>query len=92
MIKYLEPEVIDPRELDPGDQIGCLSGGARLQVMTCDPDDQIDPIWVSLCNAPGETACLWGEPVPAGNIAMDLAGWGWKVLALPQVWARKVIK
>jgi hypothetical protein len=92
MIKYQEPQVVDPRELEAGDQIGCLTGGVRIQVMTCDPDDQIDEFWISLCNNPGETTHVWDQPVPHGSVALDLADVGWKVAALPQIWARRMIK
>jgi hypothetical protein len=60
--------------------------------MTCDPDDQIDPIWVDLCNTPGDTIHVWDRPVPAGSVALDLAGFGWKILPLPTVWARRRIQ
>jgi hypothetical protein len=91
-IKYLEPEVIDPRLLEAGDQVGCLNGGRHLQVMTCDPDDQIDEFWLTLLNTPDETTHIWDRPVPHGNTALDLAGFGWKVAMLPQVWARRRIR
>jgi hypothetical protein len=94
MAKYQEPEVIDARRLEAGDQIGCLTGGVRIQVMTCDPDDQIDPIWVALRNNPGETTHLWDVPVPHGSVALKLGSYehDWKLAVLPQVWARRLIK
>lgn len=92
MSKYREPAVADPRTLKPGDQVGCTNGGRTLQLLTCDPHGSVDEIWVGLCNEPGQTGHLWGEPVPAGHTAVDLAGQGWKVIALPQIWARKRIE
>lgn len=92
MIKYQEPEVVDPRLLEPGDQVGCADGGRQLQVITTNPNGQFDEVWMTLCNNPGETTHVWDDPVPHGGVALDFAGWGWKVAALPQVWARRMIK
>jgi len=94
MTKFQEPETVDPRDLVAGDQVGCTDSGNRLQVMTgglVDSPCGLDEIWMTLCNNPGETTHVWDQPVPHGNVALDLADHGWKVNALPRVWARRAI-
>lgn len=90
--KFQEPEVVDPRTLEIGDQVGCVDTGTTLRLLTCDPYDSYDPLWLSLCNQPSATTHIWDQLVPAGNTALDLAGFGWKRVALPQVWARRKIQ
>lgn len=91
MTKFHEPEVHDPRELEVGDQIGCVNGGRTLQVLTGDPNGTVDEFWMDLWNNPAETTHMWDEPVPHGSVALNLDGHGWKVLVLPRVWARRRI-
>jgi hypothetical protein len=95
MIKYQEPEVVDPRTLEPGDQIGCSDAGLTLYPIIGEVHNE-DPIWMTLANAPGETVGVpeFGRhrPLPKGNTALDLAGHGWLWGVLPQVLARRVIR
>jgi len=91
--KYQEPDVLDPRTLQAGDQVGCLDSGTQLRLMVGEPYGHDDAVWVTLHNAPGETTHLWDEPVPHGNVALKMGGYDhdWKVVTLPQVWARRRI-
>jgi hypothetical protein len=90
MTKFHEPEVHSPRELEAGDQVGVSNAGRTLNLVVGEPYGE-DPDWATLCNDPGQTTHVWDEPVPHGQVALDLAGHGWKVQALPQVWARRRI-
>lgn len=91
MNKFEEPEAIDPRELAAGDQVGCIETGRSLQLLTGGGGGQdIDEVWMTLCNNPGETTHVWDEPVAHGNVALYLGPkHGWKVNVLPRVWARR---
>lgn len=95
MTKYLEPEVIDPRELEAGDQVGCSDAGTRLSLIVGGGGDT-EPIWMTLANAPGGTTEVpeygWMRPLPHGNVALDLADHGWIWGVYPRVWARKEIR
>lgn len=90
MTKYQEPEEVDPRELVAGDQVAVTNVGRTLKVLPGEPYAE-DPDWVALCNVPGETTWVHEQPVPFGQVALDLAGWGWKVQPQPRVWARRRI-
>ncbi len=93
MTKFQEPEICDPRTLEPGDQVGmCGSGGDVLRLVVGDLPE--DPIWVDLLNHPGQTPDIGGWPVPAGATALQLGsgnGGTWKVMPLPAVLARRRI-
>lgn len=88
--KHQEPELTDPRTLEPGDLIGCNGAGVRLQVLVGEHHAD-DAIWLALGNAPGETTHVHESPVGTGQVALELTGQGWTVAVLPQVLARRAI-
>lgn len=91
--KYQEPELLDPRTLESGDQLACLDSGNGPTLATSGPiGEHYEPIWFNLCNTPGETTAVWGRAVPKGQVAIDLAGVGWTVMILPKTWARRQIR
>lgn len=98
MIKYEEPEVVDPHTLSVGDQVGRGDSGLMI-----DDSQHEDPIWMTLLNAPGQTTEIpeydTMRPLPRGNTGLHLTGggqnsadqgWVWGVL--PRVLARRAIR
>jgi hypothetical protein len=94
VIKYQEPEVVDPRTLEPGDQVGFSTGGTGFMICTTEPSE--DEVWATLVNEPAKTTEVpeygWHRPVPHGNVALDLADYGWVWGVFPTVWARRMIR
>jgi hypothetical protein len=92
---YREPEVVNPRELEPGDQVGCTDAGPTLYPIVGEHHNE-DPLWFTLVNEPGKTVEIpeygWMRPLRHGNTALDLADHGWIWGVLPQVLARRVAK
>jgi hypothetical protein len=97
--------VDEENPLVAGDQIGCHDSGGRLRLLTCagfDEENGLDVVWLTLGNVPAETTHIGDWPVPARNVALHLGPGaaatteedhtGWKVVALPQVLARRRIK
>lgn len=90
--KYLEPELADPRTLQPGDQIACFDVGRGPMLAVGIPcDEHCDLSWFALANTPGETSTVHGRPIQAGSIALHLAQVGWKIMPVPQIYARRRI-
>jgi hypothetical protein len=92
-VKYQEPEVVCPRELQPGDQVAFSDAGTALHPIVGDQHGE-EPVWLTLVNEPAQTTHMysWSQPVPDGNTALNMAGRGWVWGVYPRVWARREIK
>lgn len=90
-----EQQVLAVDQLRPGDLIGCHDGGVRIQVLTT-PHGAAEPIWLRLVNDPRVTthAPGWGGwgPVPPGNVALDLADYGWVQGVFPAVLSKPLLR
>lgn len=96
MIKYQEPEVVDPRTLEPGDQVGFNDATPRLQVMVGDQSAD-DAVWVELLgvNEPERPGEKTGEAVSGDQVGLWLRlppGSDYVSGVLPKVLARRVIR
>lgn len=95
MSRYREQAPVDPRELEPGDLVGFSNAGPRLAVIV-GSDPQEDPFWLTLVNDPRSTTGVPEHggirPLPHGNVAMDLADYGWFWGVYPRVLARRLVR
>jgi hypothetical protein len=96
-LKFYEPDLFDPRTLEPGDQVSLTDNATRLRIMVGRPlDGYEDEIWLTLVNTPGETTHVpeygWMRPLPHGNVALDFVDHGWVWGVYPTVWARREIR
>lgn len=98
MKAFHEPEVVDPRELEAGDEVAFSDSGNRLQVMVGDAGQ--DAIWRELLNKPGETKDFpeWDgwRAVPRGNVALQVPAHvgpdQWVLGVFPRVLARRAVQ
>jgi hypothetical protein len=73
MSEYGEPVLLDPQELEHGDQVGCTDAGPRLRPMVGDAHDE-EPVWLTLGSEAWRNLTTWQ---------------GWTTHGMPVVLARK---